>query len=1119
MPTAVVQHEEDVIVLDSDGETSQAPATLTPKAAAFALSSSSSSLSIQNNDDNRTKKRSKKSANGSSSNTTKAATNKSKPSQSKKRPAVTKTAPPTTGGKPKKSSQTTLGAFFAKPTLPPPVTRVSAERKAALKSIVLGPPRQPPADLFPQQTPQVAGTSRAPRVTPPVEEASRTAKPDAAAPHALVLTPSERCVVDLTENDSSRDSHESHNHAATPQRVTDDKPAAAFGDSMIECKEDVPQHDKGNHGATDNKEEEESKPPAQSTSVDTVGPKEPCAPNETSPDVSSEEKEATAPMSSNNNNNTVETESPVKFQTMYDTYLPQAVTLFAACQEGLKDQVPDLDRTLPDDLDTTTNDSAQVRLATLVEGRSEPLAVLVADVSETLVPAYYATTEQLTEALKLLAKRQALVKDVVRSVLEPPPVASSPTRKNSRPSPPPANIFEDASPDRFWQWHVTVVDLLPHKTAAKQRRAKIRKLVQHLHNLVAVLQTLQQLMADGETKNADKLVARLSVQEEKVLQYQRDQAKAALEQQLKETQRLEKEKARLAKQQADAAKRKQAAAQKKQATAAKEAAAVAKKEAKRQEEEEKARREQEKEQRKQAQLQRQQNALMSFFQKAPAAFNSKKPSVAVPKAASPVRLVETRPAAASNGNQKEFNVEKFRAQINSYQYETMVPFGERQSSNARNSRRRRSRSVQLSVYVTVVPDNPFEGRPYADLQQVTVRNRYKFLSFDTDVRPPYHGTWSKKSHIINPRNPFKKDRNVFDYDYDSEAEWEDGDDEAGEDIENAADDEEEKEDEDCAGDDDGWLAADDDLDDDPDEETRLLRQKSVLQKDQSAATEKPQSFIAPSKGCPLSMTSNEASCFIEGMSVDEATRLLSSHTDVMLSDADYYLDPFPPTLVDELDTPPTPTDKEAALAKTQTFLRFVHHNSIGSKEKLVDELRTKHPEAVESRAEGLRCLESYAEKQKHPIKGFIWEVKKEVLEQYELHDLLEEKNQVDPEAAKKQILRTLAGHIHHSTLTSKDKLVDDLQATHGDILLSRAETVRHVEALAEKKKSSQGGVIWEVKPVAQRNLGLELGPEPSTLTDTKNDGETEPCTADPPSAKKRKLDPSTFFAPTSNQKA
>ena len=43
-------------------------------------------------------------------------------------------------------------------------------------------------------------------------------------------------------------------------------------------------------------------------------------------------------------------------------------------------------------------------------------------------------------------------------------------------------------------------------------------------------------------------------------------------------------------------------------------------------------------------------------------------------------------------------------------------------------------------------------------------------------RPPYHGTWSKRRAVKGlGRKPFTKEP-ILDYDVDSEAEWEEGDD-------------------------------------------------------------------------------------------------------------------------------------------------------------------------------------------------------------------------------------------------------------------------------------------------------------------------------------------------------
>ncbi|KAI8992186.1 chromatin assembly factor 1 subunit A-domain-containing protein [Mycotypha africana] len=83
--------------------------------------------------------------------------------------------------------------------------------------------------------------------------------------------------------------------------------------------------------------------------------------------------------------------------------------------------------------------------------------------------------------------------------------------------------------------------------------------------------------------------------------------------------------------------------------------------------------------------------------------------------------------------------------------------------------------------------------------------KMKLLQFDEDVRPAYYGTWTnKKSNIITHKQPLAKDAALFDYDADSEAEWEPEDDE-GEDI-HSADEQDDFEDSDMMDPEDtGWL--------------------------------------------------------------------------------------------------------------------------------------------------------------------------------------------------------------------------------------------------------------------------------------------------------------------------
>ncbi|AAW42090.2 expressed protein [Cryptococcus deneoformans JEC21] len=99
--------------------------------------------------------------------------------------------------------------------------------------------------------------------------------------------------------------------------------------------------------------------------------------------------------------------------------------------------------------------------------------------------------------------------------------------------------------------------------------------------------------------------------------------------------------------------------------------------------------------------------------------------------------------------------------------------------------------------------------PREVLDQLRDRRRFpwKTLAFDQQPRPPYSGTFTKKSLVVGPRTPFAQDP-IFDYSYDSGDEWQD--DDEGEDVDNFGgeknlEEEEEDEDEEDEGEFDDWL--------------------------------------------------------------------------------------------------------------------------------------------------------------------------------------------------------------------------------------------------------------------------------------------------------------------------
>jgi chromatin assembly factor 1 subunit A len=88
-------------------------------------------------------------------------------------------------------------------------------------------------------------------------------------------------------------------------------------------------------------------------------------------------------------------------------------------------------------------------------------------------------------------------------------------------------------------------------------------------------------------------------------------------------------------------------------------------------------------------------------------------------------------------------------------------------------------------------------RPQDLLGSITM----KYFEFGEDVRPPYYGTWSRPQSVENARrlarNPFQQILPEVNYDYDSEAEWEEPED--GEDLDSDGEEDEEDGEEDLDG--------------------------------------------------------------------------------------------------------------------------------------------------------------------------------------------------------------------------------------------------------------------------------------------------------------------------------
>lgn len=570
------------------------------------------------------------------------------------------------------------------------------------------------------------------------------------------------------------------------------------------------------------------------------------------------------------------------------------------------------------------------------------------------------TIESISAKIKLLAERKSYL-------------SGNPPSPSEKPSSSKLDCFENAEECYLWRWELSSIDLLPQKEATKVKKARsMRKKLQSHHksiiNLItAVDKAISWLQNSASSKSTpaagEKLFDKIPTLEEKVLKFEREE----------ETARLKKE----AKLQEDKSKTNELEEkQHKKAEAAKE-----REEAKRKKTEEKERKKNEEMEQKLKADEKKKKRMFSFFNSGGAKKKQKVSSSAVtPKA---VEQVET----------STFDSKAFCKLIDSQdEHVCKNPF-EKLSPQSKASRRRKTNKVRVSVFVTVLSENAFAPQPYDEEKVMIVNNRYKFLGFHEDVRPPYRGTWSKLSSVVTGRRPYGKDTTHLDYENDSEAEWEEGDDEEGEDLADGDDGVDEEDDMQNEEDNDGWLAAEDDLGiEDDDDDTIALRKKNLSEKNASAT--KPSLFkacvIAPRIGglSHESFNDDDMQCVIEGFTPKDAMDALTSHVGCIITpDVGVCLDAFPPVAYSK-DTAQTNASGKSTTRQNKamspdakkTMAQFVHNTTYKSKDVLLTELLSAHPNIANSRAHAKQELDVLADKLNNPhATGSIWEVKEDLL--------------------------------------------------------------------------------------------------------------------------------------------
>ena len=557
----------------------------------------------------------------------------------------------------------------------------------------------------------------------------------------------------------------------------------------------------------------------------------------------------------------------------------------------------------------------------------------------------------------------------------------------------------------MWRWELSSLDLLPQGEANKVKKARtMRKKLQGHHkaiiNLITSIDKASLWIQNSASTSlpapapaaGETLTAKVSDMEEKVLKFEREEEKARLlrksklhskksedlaeKQREKQRQEEEKrnEKKRLEEERRNEKKRKEEEKELKKAEATR---------LKNEEKEKKRQEVEEKESKRKARM-------MSFFSKGSVKKKAKVSNANV----------------LSNTVQADiqlFDSDAFRKLIDSRNdHDITNPFA-KLSPRSKASRRWKTNKVRASVFVTVLSENAFAPQPYDEERVIIVPNRYKFLGFHEDVRPPYRGTWSKRSSLVTGRRPLGRDTKFLDYDIDSEEEWEEGDDDEGEDLVDGDDGADEEEDMQNDDDNDGWLADEDDLGiEDDDDETRELRKKNISNVAYGPSG-KPSHFKACVVGPRIgglpheSFKDDDMQCFIEGFSPQDAMDALISHSGYVITpDVSICLDAFPPldsmkdahqTKKDSSGKSSTPQIKDLTPEAQKIMAHFVHNSTLKSKDYVVTELLKAHPTITNSRAQAMRELDVIADKRRLANgPGVLWEVKSDHLKKLGLKE-------------------------------------------------------------------------------------------------------------------------------------
>ncbi len=299
-----------------------------------------------------------------------------------------------------------------------------------------------------------------------------------------------------------------------------------------------------------------------------------------------------------------------KFNALKDKYNLRAVQLTTRpASDDFVEENLDVDNAdLPSlekgsvDFEGTFPDQLLPHLMVIAQGSSLPLSTLAEEALQKLSiyvnELHFLTLEVVSSKIKLVAQRKSFL--------------SAPSQ---------IDCFENNEESYMWRWELSSTDLLPSKDATKVKKARaVRKKLQSHHKAITnLISAIDKAVSSIETSSSSsqKLVAKVSDMEEKVLKFEREEETARLLNQAKAKKQAEDN----AKKEEEKA-RKEAEKERKKVEAAKE-----REEAKQRKAEEKEKEKMAKQQELEEKENKRKARMMSFFSKGSAKKKQKTSSI------------------------------------------------------------------------------------------------------------------------------------------------------------------------------------------------------------------------------------------------------------------------------------------------------------------------------------------------------------------------------------------------------------------------------------------------------------------------------------------------------------